>query len=91
MSREAGAPRACLWLSLSLPGPFITGPPVNTPGRIGGRRRGGGRREGSSCSVIFYTSGDVAQKTDKDRQKGEGGKNDNKGQRVEERGGRGLE
>lgn len=25
---------------------------------------------GSSCGVIFYTSGAVAQKTDKDRQKG---------------------
>lgn len=32
VSREAGAPGACLWLSLSPPSPFIIGPPVNTPG-----------------------------------------------------------
>lgn len=46
VSREAGAPRACLWLSLSPPSPFIIGPPVNTPGSRGGHRRGGRRMEG---------------------------------------------
>lgn len=46
VSREAGAPRVCLWLSLSLPSPFIIGPPVNMPGSSGGHRRGGSIREG---------------------------------------------
>lgn len=59
------------------PSPFIIGPPVNTPGSRGGHRRGLKKEGGvvavvvgSSCGVIFYTSGAVAQKTDKDRQKG---------------------
>lgn len=45
VSHEAGAPRACLWLSLSLPSPFIIGPPVNMPWSSGGHRHGGSTRE----------------------------------------------
>lgn len=45
VSREAGAPRACLWLSLSPPSSFIIGPPVNMPGSSGGQRHGGSFRE----------------------------------------------
>lgn len=37
--RAARAPRACLWLSLSLPSPFIIQPPVNTPGSRGPQAR----------------------------------------------------
>lgn len=47
-SHEVGAPGACPWLSLSPPSPFITGPPINTPGKTGPqtkrRRKGGGWR-----------------------------------------------
>lgn len=89
VSREAGAPRACLWLSLSPPSPFIIGPPVNTPGSRGGHRQGGRSGEdsgggvGSRCSVIFYTSEAALQTTDKDRQKERtgGGKKQKRGAR----------
>ncbi|KAK5863545.1 hypothetical protein PBY51_000569 [Eleginops maclovinus] len=48
VSRDAGAPRVCPWLSLSSPSPFIIGPPVNTTGSRGGhsKEEGVGRGEG---------------------------------------------
>lgn len=68
--------------------PFIIGPPVNTPGSIRATGMGeavgrGGGGVGNSCSVIFYTSGSVAQKTDKDRQKEGRGEKKNKKQGLE--------
>lgn len=95
VSREAGPPRACLWLSLSPPSPFIIGPPVNTPGSRGGHRQGGRRKEGwqwwGAAAVSFSIQVEMhrGRQTRIDKKKGEGEKNKNKGQRVEERGGRG--
>lgn len=93
VSREAGAPRACLWLSLSPPSPFIIGPPINTPGSRGGHRqgegRGGGGGGGGATALSFSVQVEPQRRRQTwiDKKKGEGGKNKNKGQRVEERGG----
>lgn len=57
VSHEAGAPRACLWLSLSPPSPFITELPVNTPGRrrpqTKGRRKARGWRSEERLPCCF--------------------------------------
>lgn len=67
MRHEAGAPRACLWLSTSPPSPFIMAPLLNAPGSQGGHKRGGAGVMGSSYSVIYNTA--IADKTDRERQK----------------------
>lgn len=85
VSREAGAPRACLWLSLSPPSPFIIGPPVNTPGSRGGHRRGGRRRVGGAAAVSFSIQVEPRRRrqTRMDQKTGEGrGEKKNKEQRV---------
>ena len=86
VSREAEAPRACLWLSLSPPSPFIIGPPVNTPGSRGGHRRGGWRRvrgEQLQCHFLYkWSHGTGDRQGWTKRQEKAGGKKKNNERKV---------